>query len=343
MRRLISCGLLAAALPGTAQAAPSGGAAALHTSNPNLISSRVEATGPMPLTRACYDVTVQRPSGATPSPGGGGAWSDAAHMALFHLRGYTGTLPNGGDLSIDTPVSAQIDPSDSRCVLLTWPAAVAGVPQHVDEWTVTEADAGAVQDAFFRDSEPGSAALDGTSIVPRAGAVTGPNLLGASPDTNANRITYTFDRSLAAGAAAPAFLFYTREGTLVAGASVVAVSGRAVTVQFADASAGGTSVADAVRVAVLPAGVATATGGQLPAPNTLEARDLEGAGTTELPNLVSATPVAGLAGVYVVRYDKPVALPLGGVAPSLFAVTENGTAVPATTFGRPGDDASSIL
>src|SRR3954453_18734197 len=269
-RGLISAAVASAALfalPAIAGAAPSGGAAQSVTGNPDVVSSSIISnTNPLLTSNVCYDTKVQMPSGAIPIPGGGGSWNGAA-LTAYPLRGYASPAgavaganaptPFGdidiGDLAGNFPIAAKIDLNNDHCVILQW-LPIPGGLQHLDDWTITEADAGAVQDSSFRNSDPGSAALDGSTIGTnpvKAGLITGLNLQSAFIDPNLNRITYTFDRYVGA-AAAGLFGFYTQDGHLITGVPGLAVAtGKSVVVQFADASAGGASVADAVKVGTL--------------------------------------------------------------------------------------------
>jgi len=344
MRGLLSAAVASAALlalPAIAGAAPAGGAAQAVTGDPDVVSSAI-TSNPLLTSNICYDTEIQAPSGAVMPVGGGGTWTDAASLSRFHLRGYASpaaglagaftAFPFGDvDLNANNPIAAKIDLNNDHCVLLQWPLTAT---QHLDDWTITEADSGAVQDRSFRNSNPGSAALDGSAIVQRAGLITGLNLVNYSIDPNTNRITYVFDRYVnpVVALSAGLFGFYTQDGTLVTGAAAAA-AGRTVTVQFLDPSAGGASVADAVKVGDLFGALSLVTGklGSLAGIDTINVAGTPG---TDRPNIDKATPVGGLGGTYVVHYDKAVALPIIGLPLSIFGVTENppgrtGCAAPA--------------
>ena len=307
MRSAIEILALTGAAAAVASPAALAAAPPVVTSGPDLVSARVLSDGSEspPAVRACFDAHLQTPVAAS-----------------FALRGYAAAAALA-------PTGARVDATSPSCVVLTF----AGAPD-VAGFTLVTAAGSAAQDLAGRVSTPGSAPLDGSYLTPRAGQTTGPQLLATRADLTLNTITFTYSRPLSTLAAIDPtrFAFITASGALVAGDPAVTpfVAGRNVTIAFP----AGFSTTDAARVVVL-AGTVRSRTQELP-----NSQDVTG-GATELPDLVSATPVAGLPGVYDLVYDTKVAATTATVA-NCRAVLEDGAEHTGVTLGRPAEDERTI-
>ena len=107
----------------------------------------------------------------------------------------------------------------------------------VARYTIASVDPGAVEDEADQSNLPGSVTLEGSSVGQGSATATeAPNLVTARPVNSLERVVYSYDEQIDGdggdGLDAAKFGWYTLDGKLVRGSSIVTVDDNAVTVQF---------------------------------------------------------------------------------------------------------------
>ncbi|MGH9037558.1 MAG: hypothetical protein ACRD0O_17515, partial [Acidimicrobiia bacterium] len=146
------------------------------------------------VVRLCFDEAV----GSLVDPEG------------FGISGYNSAVRT-------VSVAAAFDPADPACVRAFFP----------DGTDVSRATLVTVTDAvvFDTDGHPNleaSRPLQGTTLDPRPGDITGPNLLSAIPDLGTGTVTYTFD-AIATASPDARFVFVDDQGEVHGGGLISAV------------------------------------------------------------------------------------------------------------------------
>lgn len=345
--------------PGVANAALQANAPFTTTSSPDVRSAKIVTATPN-TAQVCFDQAIQPPPLAVPIGGTGGGFTGPGGIVPgIHLRGYGLTTAASAPLGVP-PIAAKVEVGDANCLRLTFPV-VSGANNYITDQTVIEVEPGAVQDQAGRNSAGGSAMLDGSTITPLAGATVGPDLVQAVPDGTANTVTFFYNTGIApiaVGAPGALWAFYTSSGNTatgpIQGDFITGQGANWVTVHFPVGSAGGASVLDAVRLTSFPLATFRANPFNF-FPSGWDVIDYQGGngGVTERPNLQSATPVAGLPGVYDLKYDKVVFASSTSVLPGCIAVPENpwnvtsaaqalGLGFIGRSLGRPNQDPKTI-
>ncbi|HKY75420.1 MAG TPA: hypothetical protein VJS45_04725, partial [Acidimicrobiia bacterium] len=162
--------------------------------------------------------------------------------------------------------------------------------------TIASVDTGAVEDEADQSNLPGSVALEGSSVGQGGATATeAPNLVTARPVNSLERVVYSYDEQVDGEGAesldAGRFAWYTLDGKLVRGSSIVTVNDNMVTVQFDH------QTEDAVRF-IAEDGAAKNRKGMN---STLGAIG----GTTTAPDLVAVEGPIGNT-QYDLRFDMPV-------------------------------------
>ena len=200
----------------------------------------------------------------------------------------------------------------------------------VARYTIASVDTGAVQDEADQSNLPGSVQLEGSSVGSQgsATATEAPNLVTARPVNSLERVVYSYDEQVdgdnGEGLDPARFGWYTLDGKLVRGSSIVTVNDNAVTVQF------DRQTEDAVRF-IADDGAAKNRKG---IDSTLGAIG----GPTTAPDLVGVEGPIGNT-QYDLRFDMPVtnvALQHIGI----YAV--DGTRYQPTGFAQPAADVIRI-
>ena len=346
--------------PGVANAALQANAPFTTTSSPDVRSAKIVTATPN-TAQVCFDQPIQPPPTAVPIGGTGGGFTGPTGIVPgISLRGYGLTSPASVVGGVP-PIAAKVEVGDPNCLRLTFPV-VSGANSYVSDQTLIEVQPSAVQDLAGRNNAPGSAMLDGSTITPLAGATVGPDLVQAVPDGTANTVTFFYNTGITpipVGANGAFWQFYTSSGNTatgpITGDFVTGQGANWVTVHFPVGSAGGASVLDAVRLISQPLAVFRANPFNL-FPSAWDVTDYQGGngGTTERPNLLSATPVANLPGVYDLKYDKVVFASSTSVLPGCIAIPENpwnlnptgaqllGLGYIGRSLGRPNQDPKTI-
>jgi hypothetical protein len=369
---LLAAALLA--LPGSASATVQGGASPVQTASPDVISAAVTSTFEGTV---CFDADVRAPSSGpfdlvpVRLSDGAAAFSETGSNGTFvrgiHARSYglTGSLAPQQPV-ITNPIIAEPEGNCLRLFFLPiWGAGLA-------DNTVIEVEPGAVQDAAGRPNTPGSAALDGSTLVPLKGQTTGPKLLRAVPNDQARTVTYIYAAPVlplpACGVGQPAacptgvmpslFGYYTADRNpdgARKGEAIVGSGPNSVTVRFPQAGADA-SPEQGTRFFSMP-GAVVRNNPNAAYPSSLDVVGRNGGNgaATDRPDLQRATPVPGLPGVYDLRYDQAVITPnqAPGILPGCLAVPENplakgvqlnipGVGMIGHSLGRPGRDAKTV-
>lgn len=107
----------------------------------------------------------------------------------------------------------------------------------VARYTIASVETGAVEDEADQSNLPGSVPLEGSSVGQGpATATEAPNLVTARPVNSLERVVYSYDEQIDGDNGrrldAAKFGWYTLDGKLVRGTSIVTVDDNAVTVQF---------------------------------------------------------------------------------------------------------------
>ncbi|MGH9002668.1 MAG: choice-of-anchor D domain-containing protein, partial [Acidimicrobiia bacterium] len=215
---------------------------------------------------------------------------------------------------------AVLDPADPACVLTRFPDGT-----DVDRATLVTVGDDAVTGTDGEPNVEDSVFLDGTTLDPRPGDITGPNLLSAVPDPAMGTVVYTFDEvsSVSPGAQ---FAFVDDQGELHAAGSVSAFdpgTGRVI-VAFPD------NVATARRLIALPDAVRN-NGNE---PNVEQSTDANVPGP-ELTAVAQVEPDGAGDPRYDFTFNEPVRA--ADVA-RLFLYTADGTRFPVTAATQPAGD-----
>jgi hypothetical protein len=279
LRALVAGGVAAGMLVGAGPAPASlgDGTPATFSNRPNLKSVTFNGL----VASFNFDRAVQ-PAGGAIAPG------------QFQVGGYRAgvAIPHSGS---DT---AFINLTDPTQVLVTY----TGSPDF-NSATFGAVEAGAIKGVgtFATPNLADATRITGASGENGTrGRTAGPDLQSVSVDSGQNRITYTFDQSVASGPTASSFRYYDVNGNVITGDSIVQVSGANVVVGFALPK----SVLDARQAAVLGAGVKSKDGATFGPPAfsvTVPSRTA----TTATPVLTSAELEPG-SGTVVFTYDAPV-------------------------------------
>ncbi|HEV3363425.1 MAG TPA: hypothetical protein VG795_04675 [Acidimicrobiia bacterium] len=107
----------------------------------------------------------------------------------------------------------------------------------VARYTIASVETGAVEDEADQANLPGSAPLEGSSVGQGSATATeAPNLVTARPVNSLERVVYSYDEQIDGDNGqkldAAKFGWYTLDGKLVRGSSIVTVDDNMVTVQF---------------------------------------------------------------------------------------------------------------
>jgi hypothetical protein len=234
---------------------------------------------------------------------------------------------------VKTPASFTLSGYDSDAVIKAGEARlVQGDPSSilvhyppgtdVARYTIASVSTGAVEDEADQSNLPGSVPLEGSSVGQGPGTATeAPNLVTARAVNSLERVVYSYDEQVdgdgAEGLDAAKYGWYTLDGKLVRGSSIVTVDDNAVTVQF------DRQTEDAVRF-VAEDGAAKNRKG---IGSTIGAIG----GPTTAPDLVAVEGPIGRT-QYDLRFDMPVTnVALDRI--SLYAV--DGTRYQPTGFAQP--------
>lgn len=275
-----------------------GGSGVIATSAPDLVNAAIvpEPSDPAgSIVRACFDETI------TAIPGG---------PASFSIIGYD-------TADAIQPTAANIDVSDSKCVILSGFPGGPAAPNQVNEFTTLVVQTGAVNDIEVKPNVQDSAPLTGTLATAQPGDTTGPDLRSFTKNNTLNRITYCFDENLnPATVNAARFGFHITNGDAEFGTGVVlnSTAGKCTTIQFD----GVPPVSDAVRVFAQ----FTAVTDLSPAPGNTNPENSLG-GTTTDPDLTTVTKVTGNNTQFDFSFDQPVNLAPGGTG-CFFVYEEDG-------------------
>ncbi len=223
--------------------------------------------------------------------------------------------PRATDEAIST--SAALVETNRRAVLVGFKAGT-----NVPAYTLAAVRSGAVSNLAGKVNLQAVIPLGARGALLKQGPTAAPALLWVSVDRTKEWITYVFDESLDQTLSPDPrkFGYYTRNGRLHLGQSLVSLYDRAVTIQF-DRS-GGDTVEDAVRYFVLDDAV----------------KDLQGAGntpravgnTTTKPDLVSVARIADTMFDYT--FDEAVT----EIKPQEFTVwTIQGARYQGSSYARP--------
>jgi hypothetical protein len=293
---------------GVAQASIAGATPASTTVRPDVVSATMLSNS---QTEVCFDKTL---NGIISNPFG------------FNLVGY-----RAGNVSPSSVIPTSVDPNNTHCVLVTWPAGIGDQASYtaveIRANTVLTNTAllpteGNLADAVTLSNSPSQ---DGTR-----GITTAPNLIGilAPSSTNliTNTLTYVFDKPVST-VHANRFFDMDGAGLVATGtSSSVSTSGTMVTVQFPIFV---THVGNAVQGGVFIGAVNSADDRNSFVPNMSTV--IPGApnnGATLRPDLVSATLNSDFDEI-TYTFDKNVV-----VRPSFFSNFEaelaNGNVVTAT-------------
>jgi hypothetical protein len=200
----------------------------------------------------------------------------------------------------------------------------------VARYTIASVETGAVEDEADQSNLPGSVPLEGSSVGGQ-GSVTAteaPNLVTARPVNSLERVVYSYDEQIDGDNGqdldAAKFGWYTLDGKLVRGSSIVTVNDNAVTVQF------DRQTEDAVRF-IAENGAAKNRKGTS---STLGAIG----GPTTAPDLVAVEGPIGNT-QYDLRFDMPVTdVALDHIG--IYAV--DGTRYQPTGYAQPAADVIRI-
>ncbi len=273
------------------------------------------------VVQYCFDepaATITSPQ----QPGG----TDNVETDRFAVEGYNSSARVQ---SVFATVERDDKGAPTGCLRATFPSDA-----DVARFTLAAVPAGAVTDRDGQPNVQGSKALDGTTVAPRPGDVTGPNLRSTAVDYVANTVTFTFDEiagtSPAAAGTDPAtrFLFLDNRGTPHPGTTISAVDPKAQTVTVAF-DLGAHNLVNARRYVALADAVRNGAG----EPNVEQATD----GDVDGPELVRVTRVDSAGPNGPPRFDFTFNRPVG--RPDLarfFLAAEDGTRFGVASVDQPG-------
>ena len=274
----LAVGLAVLAFPllatSVAQASIAGAIPSTTTIHPDLRSATIDPTEGPTGVHVCFDKTL----------------NSLVTAPNFFLAGYrAGRLQtaSGGSL-------AAVDPTNTMCVLVSFPAAAGDI----NNYTILTVSPGAVvANTGLVPNLADSVALTGsTSHSGTTDTTTSPNLVGVLAPSGTNQVThsltYVFDKhAVTAAATNTRFFFETASGNLCIGLPIATLSGNGtttITIQFNDGPCGG--VINAVKAGIFQ-GAVTAQADPLSSNPNVSA-DLPSCTSpcsTERPDLVSVT------------------------------------------------------
>lgn len=219
---------------------------------------------------------------------------------------------------------ARLVQGDPSSILVHYPPGT-----DVARYTIASVATGGVEDEADQSNLPGSVPLEGSSVGQGPGTATeAPNLVTARAVNSLERVVYSYDEQVdgsgAEGLDAARFGWYTLDGKLVRGSSIVTVDDNAVTVQF------DRQTEDAVRF-IAEDGAARNRKGTA---STIGAVG----GPTTAPDLLAVEGPIGRT-QYDLRFDMPVT----NVALDRFGIyAVDGTRYQPTGFAQPAAEVIRI-
>lgn len=160
---------------------------------------------------------------------------DAEEFVMFEFGGVIREVVDDDAFSVvgyssqaeETSSSAQLSRGETGDVLVGFPEGT-----DLDQYSIATVDVDAVRDAVGEGNVLGAVPLDG-SDVEGAGLTAAPELVGIRIDDTLNRVTYELDRELEESSPSPSdFGYYTLDGEVVEGSTLVTVEDEEVRVDF---------------------------------------------------------------------------------------------------------------
>ncbi len=253
--------------------------------------------------------------------------ANAGPAAAYGIQGYDSAKSF-------TPTSVSRSTDADNCVLADFSDGA-----DLSQGTTGVVRPGAVSNTGTVANNYASEPLEGSAVVPAAGATTGPDLVAAEPDiqgANNYSVLYTYDEPLNPNPAvaynAANFIVFDNSGTPVPGVSVDTPNptGKSIRINYGTFNTKNgnqvyTSNFGAVQDRPMTVGGVTGS-----------AQGIFGSNTAR-PRVTGAAPSS--ASTYKVTFSETVNTPL---APRFFAVTDIGTGFPATGVSSNGDNSVNV-
>jgi hypothetical protein len=261
------------------------------TGTPDLLSATIEGSSNIEY---CFDHTLA----ATYTK------SNGTFAARFTAGGYAASNVVESTATGPYPIVDHSSSTSENCVIAAFKSS-----EDIADDTIAGVAAGAVEgNQSLEVNNADNTTLLGS--ISKSGLplyTTGPDLLSAVVNTNANQITYQFDQPIGTyiGTGPLAgYLYYVDGGDNTCYPTKATISGSTIVATYN--SGGCTDVNNAVRAGIVYGAVDSANIESEDAPNPDDSTIVSGGGTTSAPDLVSTKIVDGGAYVDFV-FDKPVA------------------------------------